>query len=120
MQQPWIAAVAFLGVACLIALSMVGLSHLLRVRARNPVPTTDETYECGEEPDGVAWMRFHPRYYVIALIFVLFDVETVFLLPWSLNIEPLGSLAILEMALFVGVLLLGWLYALRKGALRWQ
>jgi NADH:ubiquinone oxidoreductase subunit 3 (subunit A) len=120
MQQPWISAVMFLGVATLIALTLVGLSLLLRVRARNPVPTTGETYECGEEPDGVAWVRFHPRYYVIALVFVLFDVETVFLLPWALNIEPLGSLAIVEMTIFVGILLLGWLYALRKGALRWQ
>ncbi len=120
MQQPWISAVAFLAVAVLIALSLVALSAFLRVRSRNPVPTTGETYECGEEPDGIAWVQFHPRYYVIALIFVLFDVEAVFLLPWALNIEPLGLWAIVEMTLFLGVLLLGWLYALRKGALRWQ
>ncbi|MEZ4655218.1 MAG: NADH-quinone oxidoreductase subunit A [Candidatus Eisenbacteria bacterium] len=120
MQQPWIPAVGFLAIAVVIAMSLVGLSLALRVRARKPVPTTGDTYECGEEPDGLAWVRFHPRYYVIALVFVLFDVETVFLLPWALNIRPLGSLAIIEMTLFIGILLLGWLYALRKGALRWQ
>ena len=77
-------------------------------------------YECGEEPDGIAWVRFHPRYYVIALLFVLFDVETVFLLPWAINIDTLGTFAIVEMFVFIGILMLGWAYAWRKGALEWH
>ena len=120
MQQPWIAAVAFLGVACLIALSMVGLSLLLRVRARNPVPTTGETYECGEEPDGVAWMRFHPRYYVIALIFVLFDVETVFLLPWAVVMREVGLAGFVTAGMFIFILTVGLIYEWKKGALEWD
>jgi len=68
----------------------------------------------------VAWIRFHPRYYVVALLFVLFDVEAAFLLPWALNLESFGTVALIDMGVFLGILLLGWLYALRKGALKWQ
>ena len=57
---------------------------------------------------------------VVALLFVLFDVEAVFLFPWALNIRALGEVALVDMFIFVGILLLGWLYALRKGALKWQ
>lgn len=120
MQGNWIALTVFMFIAVLVAGGIAGAAAMLRVRAKKPVPTTTQTYECGEEPDGVAWVRFHPRYYVVALIFVLFDVETVFILPWALNIKPLGSTAIVEMVLFVGILLLGWLYAVRKGAIKWQ
>lgn len=101
-------------------LGTLAVARLLRVRAKVVPPTRGSTYECGEEPEGVAQVRFHPRYYVVALVFVVFDVEAAFLLPWSLNIRALGSVAIVEMFLFIGVLLLGWAYALRKGVLKWQ
>ena len=78
------------------------------------------TYECGENPDGEAWIRFHPRYYVVALLFVLFDVEAAFLFPWALNIDGLGTLALVDMGIFLSILLLGWVYALKKGAIKWQ
>jgi len=120
MLSNWIPLVVFMAIAVAIAVSIAGLSAMVRVRSRKPLPTTTETYECGEEPDGIAWVRFHPRYYVVALVFVLFDVETIFILPWALNIKPMGSTAIVEMVLFVGILLLGWIYAVRKGALKWQ
>jgi len=116
----WLAALIFVGLAAVIAVGQLVLAAILRVKAKSSPPTKYDTYECGEEPDGVAWVRFHPRYYVIALIFVLFDVETIFILPWALNIDTLGSMAIIEMFVFVGILLLGWLYAWRKGALEWQ
>ena len=78
------------------------------------------TYEYGENPDGEAWIRFHPRYYVVALLFVLFDVEAAFLFPWALNIDGLGTLALVDMGIFLSILLLGWVYALKKGAIKWQ
>jgi len=109
-----------LTVAGVIVSAMLIGAHLLRVEAKQDLPTRYDTYECGEEPDGVAWIRFHPRYYTIALVFVLFDVETVFILPWAINIEPMGGIAIAEMGIFIAILLLGWLYALKKGALRWH
>ncbi|MFZ5479815.1 MAG: NADH-quinone oxidoreductase subunit A [Myxococcota bacterium] len=101
-----------------MALGTILAANVLRVRARNAPPTRELVYECGEEPEGVAQVRFHPRYYVVALVFVLFDVEAAFLLPWALDVG--SDRAIVVMFLFVGVLLLGWLYALRKGALEWQ
>lgn len=120
MDPTWIAALVFVGLCVFVAASQLIAAMVLRVKAKTDLPTKFDTYECGEEPDGVAWVRFHPRYYVIALIFVLFDVETVFLLPWALNIEAMGGVAIVEMFVFVGILLLGWAYAWRKGALEWQ
>jgi NADH-quinone oxidoreductase subunit A len=120
-MSSWIVVGIFLALAAAIAFGSLFGAWLLRVRARNPVePIRGSTYECGEEPDGLAWVRFHPRYYVVALLFVLFDVEAAFLLPWALNLEELGVLALIDMAIFLGILLLGWLYALRKGALKWQ
>jgi len=115
----WLPVLVFIGIAAAISFGMLVAASVLRVRTRNPAPTRLLTYECGEEPDGSVWVRFNPRYYVIALIFVVFDVETVFMLPWALNIEPLGTPALVEMFAFIGILLLGWLYALRKGALQW-
>lgn len=121
MAESWYAALAFVLVGAAIALGTLFAAKLLRVRAKHVPPTRELTYECGEEPDGAAWVRFHPRYYVVALMFVVFDVETAFLLPWALNLGAgVGEILLLEMALFVGVLLLGWAYAVRKGALTWQ
>ncbi len=119
-MEAWQSALSFLLLSAFVGASMLIAARVLRVRARSNSPLKTLTYECGEEPEGTAWLKFHPRYYVIALVFVLFDVEAVFLFPWALTIRELGALAIVEMLVFVGVLLLGWLYALRKGALKWQ
>ena len=120
MQDPWVAALAFFGVAALFAYGILIAWAILRVRPKKVPPTRTITYECGEEPDGAAWIRFHPRYYLVALVFVLFDVETIFLLPWALNLEDFGVIALVDMFIFLGILMLGWAYALRKGALKWQ
>ncbi|MBI5078523.1 NADH-quinone oxidoreductase subunit A [Candidatus Saganbacteria bacterium] len=76
-------------------------------------------YECGEESVGTSWVQFNVRYYLIGLIFVIFDVEVIFLIPWALALKSLGAAAFVEMAVFIGVLLLGLAYAWRKGALEW-
>ena len=68
----------------------------------------------------MAWMQFHARYYVVALFFVLFDVEAAFLFPWATVLRELGRGGLVAAVLFVGVLMLGWLYAIRKEALEWQ
>jgi NADH:ubiquinone oxidoreductase subunit 3 (subunit A) len=103
----------------MVAGTLLG-AWLLGVVSKRRTVLTRTTYECGEEPEGPAWLKFHPRYYVVALVFVLFDVEAVFLFAWALVIPDLGWFGILDMVVFVGILLLGWLYALKKGALRWQ
>jgi NADH:ubiquinone oxidoreductase subunit 3 (subunit A) len=119
-MDPWASALAFLILSAIVGSSMIVGAKILGVRGRRRTELTEKTYECGEEPEGPAWIKFHPRYYVVALVFVLFDVEAVFLFPWALNIESLGAFAIGEMFVFVAILMLGWLYALKKGALRWQ
>jgi len=116
----WIAAAGFVAVAIAVPAGMLIAAKLLAVTARSDSKLKAMTYECGEEPEGDAWLQFHPRYYLVALVFVLFDIEAVFLFPWALTIDELGGLAIVDMFIFVLILLLGWGYALRKGALKWQ
>ena len=119
IDDAWISTLTFVGVSAVVAAGTLVAASALRVRARKPAPAQRLTYECGEEPDGSAWMRFHPRYYLVALVFVLFDVEAVFLLPWAVSLQSVGAFALWGMALFIAILLLGWLYAVKKGALRW-
>ena len=77
------------------------------------------TYECGEDPTGNAWIQFNIRFYVVALIFVIFDVEAVFLLPWATVFRELGLLAYVEGLVFIGILMVGLGYVWKKGDLAW-
>jgi NADH-quinone oxidoreductase subunit A len=77
------------------------------------------TYECGENPTGSAWIQFNIRFYVFALIFVIFDVEAVFLLPWAVVYRKLGPLAFLEGLVFIAILVVALAYVWRKGDLEW-
>lgn len=120
MDAPWLDILVFLAISFGIAGGMMLVARVLRVRARSESPLKRRTYECGEEPSSMAWMQFNARYYLIALFFVLFDVEAVFLFPWSVVLRELGPQAVGAAGLFVVVLMLGWLYALRKEALEWQ
>jgi NADH-quinone oxidoreductase subunit A len=76
-------------------------------------------YECGVDPVGVGWSQSQIRYYVFALLFVMFDVEAVFIFPWAIRLEELAVFGLVEMGIFVVILALGLLYAWRKGVLRW-
>ena len=77
------------------------------------------TYECGEDPVGSAWIQFNIRFYVFALIFIVFDVEAVFLLPWAVVFRKLGPLAFAEGLVFMAILAVGLAYVWRKGDLEW-
>ena len=77
------------------------------------------TYECGIDPVGEGWSQSQVRYYIYGFLFVIFDVEAIFLFPWARVFERLGYTAVVEMAIFVGILVVGLLYAWRKGVLRW-
>jgi len=106
-----------------VILNVEVLSRLLR--PKRPTPEKFTTYECGEEPIGGSWIRFHVRYYLYALVYIVFAVEVIFLYPWAVIFkdfirERLGTLALLEMLVFVVILLLGFIYAWRKGALAWE
>lgn len=120
IDDTWAILFVYLLIAFSVGFLMVLAARVLGVRAKDVPSTRTMTYECGEEPEGRVWIRFHPRYYVVALIFVVFDVETVFLVPWALAARSLGLFALVEMAIFAAILMLSWAYALRKGALAWQ
>ena len=77
------------------------------------------TYECGENPVGSAWIQFNIRFYVFALIFIIFDVEAVFLLPWAVVFKDLGMLAFIEGLVFIAILVVALIYVWRKGDLEW-
>jgi NADH-quinone oxidoreductase subunit A len=120
LEEAWIATVLFLAISAALAAGVLLAARVLGVTSKRRTKLTLSTYECGEEPEGPAWLKFHPRYYVVALVFVLFDVEAVFLFTWALVLRDLGTSAIAAMFVFIGILLLGWVFALSKGALRWQ
>ncbi len=96
--------------------------NLLLWKVLRPSRASEEkltTYECGEESQGSAWIQFNIRFYVFALIFIVFDVEAVFLLPWAVVFKALGPLAFVEGLVFIGVLVVALAYVWRKGDLEW-
>jgi NADH-quinone oxidoreductase subunit A len=94
------------------------LSRLIQAKG---LPGKDKyiSYECGEVPEGSAWIRFNIRFYVLALIFIIFDVEIVFLLPWAVVFKRLGSFAFVEGLVFISILAVGLAYVWKKGDLEW-
>ena len=85
----------------------------------NPNPDKLATYECGEESEGSAWVQFNIRFYVVALIFLIFDVEVIFLFPWAVVFKDLGLLALVEMGIFLLILSVGLAYVWVKSDLDW-
>jgi NADH-quinone oxidoreductase subunit A len=102
-------------------LFVVGNVILSRIiQTRNPHPGKVSTYECGELPIGQSWIQFNIRFYVIALVFLIFEVEIVFLFPWAEVFKNLGTFALVEMMVFVFILLVGLAYVWEKGDLEWD
>ena len=97
--------------------AFLGIASILR--PSRPTPQKLESYESGVDPSGDMWAQSNIRYYVFALLFVMFDVEAIFIFPWASRLEALGLFGLVEMAIFVFILLLGLVYAWRKGMLRW-
>lgn len=117
MVVPILVFTAFLVVGALLGLVLVSLPRIMA--PRHPSAMKSRTYECGEEPIGEPWIRFRVAYYIFALAFVVFDVEAVFLYPWAVIIRRLGAAGLVQMAVFIAILLLGLIYAWRKGVLEW-
>lgn len=107
----------FLGLG--IILPMVALTVGKLLRPSKPVDEKYTTYESGNEPVGEGQIRFNIRYYLFALMFVIFDVETVFLYPWAVAFNQLGLFALVEMCIFVALLAIGLIYAWKKKVLQW-
>jgi NADH-quinone oxidoreductase subunit A len=112
------------GVVLAVMVAGVGLVAVAFGAARlvaphRPLPAKITTYECGIDPVGDGWSQSQVRYYIYGFLFVIFDVESVFLFPWARVFESLGWTAVVEMAIFLAILGAGLLYAWRKGVLRW-
>ena len=117
IQNSTLAVVAALTGVALVALALV-IAGLISPKSYNP--QKGEAYECGIPTRGVTMTRFHVGYYLFAILFLMFDVETVFLYPWAVNVRSLGTDGLLCIAVFFGILVLGLAYAWRKGALEWK
>lgn len=104
-------------IATIFGLLPLVISRLVAPRFPNPIKNAP--YECGVETIGPTTIQFKTQFYLYALIFVIFDVEAVFFFPWAVAYRQLGLYALVEMALFIGLLLIGYVYAWRKGALEW-
>ena len=101
-----------------VAAGMIGFSFLLGKRLKNPVK--DSPYECGVAPIGSAQERFSVKFYLVAMVFILFDVEVVFLFPWAVVYRDLGLYGFLVMFLFIDIVLWGFFYIWKKGVLDWS
>ncbi len=118
MHDQWTFIAFFLPVGFLAAAVAIIAGRLLGPRKPNPIKQS--TYECGIETVGEAWVQFRIQYYIFALIFVIFDVEAVFLFPWAVAYNQLQLYMVLEGVLFILILAAGLFYAWRKGALEWS
>lgn len=117
MQNEWL----FIGIFLVLAPVFPGLALIIPrlIAPRKPNKSKMETYECGIETVGSTWVQFRVQYYVFALVFLIFDVETVFLYPWAVAFNQLSLFAVLEGVLFILILAAGLVYVWRKGVLEW-
>ena len=104
----------------IVAFAVVSLAAAALLRPQRPTPTKLDSYECGAEPIGDAWVQFPVGFYLVALVFIVFDALAVFLFPWALALRALGAWGIETMGLFLAIISLGWFYAYRERILEWQ
>ena len=104
----------------IVAFAVVSLAAARLLRPRRPFAAKTATYECGAVPVGTAWVQFPVGFYLVALVFIVFDALAVFLFPWVLVLRALGLPGLLSMGAFLAILSLGWVYAYREGIFEWQ
>ena len=113
----YIFVLAIAGLAAVFVLGGLGVSFL--VAPHKPGRIKNDPYECGETTIGSTWIQFNVGYYLFALLFLVFDVEAVFLYPWATIVRECGVAGLIEVFVFLGILIMGLAYAWRKGALEW-
>jgi NADH-quinone oxidoreductase subunit A len=118
LPQHFLPVVVFLLLGTAVGVGMLVFSRL--VSPRRPYPEKLMTYESGITPFMDARQKFSIRYYLIAMLFLIFDIEAVFLYPWAVAYDRIGLYGLLEMVIFIIILLVGYIYAWRKGALEWE
>ena len=104
----------------IVAFAIVSLAMAMLLRPRRPFAAKLASYECGAEPIGPAWVQFPVGFYLVALVFIVFDALAVFLFPWALALRTLGAWGIGAMLMFLSILSLGWVYAYKERILEWQ
>lgn len=109
---------AFVALGVVLVMVMLGVAAVLR--PSKPKMTKAEIYECGVDPVGSGWSQTYIRYYVFGLLFLIFDVEAVFIFPWAIGAEELGMFGLVAIILFTLTLIEGLVYAMKKGVLRWE
>ena len=117
MYFDWANVLVYLLVACAFITGSLTIGRILR--PNKPTPEKLTTYECGEDTIGSAWIQFNVRFYIVALIFLIFDVEIAVLFPWALIFKQVGLLGLIEIFVFVGILVVGFAYVWVKGDLEW-
>jgi NADH:ubiquinone oxidoreductase subunit 3 (subunit A) len=117
MQNDWLYIGLFLIIGTLVPTAAIVTSWI--VAPKKPNPIKQSTYECGMETVGENWVQFRAQYYIFALVFLVFDVETVFLFPWAVTLGKQSLYAVLEGIVFIMILIVGLIYAWRKGMLEW-
>lgn len=112
---------ATVGIFLIVSIGFVLVTFFIAriFRPQRPTDAQLQAYECGEPTIGPSWVQYNVRYYVFALLFVIFDVEVVFLIPWAVVYKQLGLFALIEMLIFIAILLFGLVYAWKKGVLKW-
>ena len=113
----------FLVAALLFTITMITLPILLRrfrIVPKKPNPVKSSTYECGMHTVGKSWVQFNFRYYIYALLFVVFDIQVVFVYPWAAAMGQLKLFGLVEMAVFFLIVIVGFVYAWKKGVLEWK
>lgn len=118
MQTEWLYIGLFLILGIIVPVVPLVISRLVAPRKPNPIKLS--TYECGIETVGESWIQFKAQYYIFALVFLVFDVEVVFLFPWALALDKLPLFAVIEGIIFILILIIGYVYAWRKGMLEWM
>jgi NADH-quinone oxidoreductase subunit A len=116
-MNEWLYVALFVFVGLLIPVGAIGAGFIFGPKKANPIKKS--TYECGIEPVGEVWVQFKAQYYIFALVFLVFDVEAVFLFPWAVKLGQLGLYAVVEGILFITILIVGLIYTWRKGMLEW-
>jgi len=114
----YLPVVIYLGV--IVAFAVVSLAAARLLGPGRPFAAKLESYECGAEPIGDAWVQFPVGFYLVSLVFIVFDALAVFLFPWALTLRTLGAWGILAMLMFLSILLLGWIYAYRERVFEWK
>jgi NADH:ubiquinone oxidoreductase subunit 3 (subunit A) len=117
MQNEWLYVGIFLVIGIIVPIVPLVFSRLVAPRKANPIKQS--TYECGIETVGDSWVQFKAQYYIFALVFLVFDVETVFLFPWALSLKQMPLFVVMEGVCFISILVAGLVFVWRKGLLEW-